>query len=157
MITPIQAATVVNYLYAAQTIQVTDDQDVVWADYINAEIPDADGSDLLPAARATIRDWAAKGRSWRIDVGRYVDALHKLRRDRVDAATKTRALLPVGIDDPMVELEWRRAATRALMGGAPRDVAESQAYAAIDMPTPALLASAHHEVKQLTNQIGATA
>ena len=82
MITPIQAATVVNYLYAAQTISVVDDQDVVWADYLNAEIPEVLASDLLPACRQAIRDWAASGRSWRIDVGRYADAVRKLRRQR---------------------------------------------------------------------------
>ena len=155
MITPIQAATVVNYLYAAQTISVVDDQDVVWADYLNAEIPEVLASDLLPACRQAIRDWAASGRSWRIDVGRYGDAVRKLRRQRVEDATKVKALIPEGIKDPMVELEWKRVATRALMDGATREQASEVAYRHIGVTPPAQLTTEHHTVK--TDQIGATA
>lgn len=155
MITPMQAADAINYLFAAQAISVVDNQDAVWADYLNAEIPDAQPSDLLPAARLAIHDWAASGRSWRIDVGRYADALRKLRRQRVEDATKVQALVPEGIEDPMVELDWKRAATKALMDGVTRGEAERVAWRSIGMTPPPPAITEHHTVN--TNQIGATA
>jgi hypothetical protein len=153
MITPIQAATVVNYLYAAQTISVVDDQDVVWADYLNAEIPEVLASDLLPACRQAIRDWAASGRSWRIDVGRYADAVRKLRRQRVVDATKRGALTPDGVDDPQEWHRWLQEATRRLMDGATREQAETAAYEHIGMTPPPPAITEYHTVS--IDQIGA--
>ena len=128
MITPMQAADAINYLFAAQAISVVDNQDAVWADYINDAIPDCQPTDLLPACREAVRTWAQDQRAWRIDTERYTRAIRTVRHRRVEEATGGRPLLPDGIDDPEVELEWRRAARAALIAGAPRDQAEAAAW-----------------------------
>lgn len=153
MITPMQAADAINYLFAAQAISVVDNQDAVWADYLNAELPDALPHDLLPAARIAIHDWAASGRSWRIDVGRYADAVSKLRRQRVEDATKRGALTPEGVDDPQEWHRWLQEAIRRLMDGATRQQAETAAYRHIGMTPPPQIETEHHTVN--TNKIGA--
>ena len=128
MITEAQAADAINYLYAAQAVQPVDGMARVWADYINNAIPDCQPRDLLPACREAVRTWAQDQRAWRIDTERYARAIRTVRHSRVEEATGGRPLLPDGIDDPEVELEWRRAARAALIAGATRDQAEAAAW-----------------------------
>ena len=128
MITEAQVADAINYLYAAQAVQPVDGMARVWADYINHAIPDCQPLDLLPACREAVRTWAQDQRAWRIDTERYARAIRTVRHRRVEEATGGRSLLPDGIDDPEVELEWRRAARAALIAGATRTQAEATAW-----------------------------
>lgn len=116
MITPLDAMNVLRYLAGAQAITLTEDQDAVWADYINAEVPQAQPADLLPAARRAVRDWSQGGRAWRVDVERFVAAARAIRADRITAA----GVLPT----PPAELtageavQWQRALVRLIADGA---------------------------------------
>lgn len=153
MITETNAALAIKYLYAAQTIQPTDGIARVWADYLNHEVPDIRPQDLEEAARTAIHDWAAAGRGWRIDVGRFTDAVRKVRRARLDSATRSRPLIPEGVEDPEAEVKWRREATRMLMAGASRDEAEAAAWRDIGLTPPIPLPQTPHQVH--VDQIGA--
>lgn len=128
MITEAQAADAINYLYAAQAVTPVDGMARVWADYINDALPDCQPGDLLPACREAVRTWAQDQRAWRIDTERYTQAIRTVRHRRVEEATGGRQLLPDGIDDPEVELEWRRHAMAALHAGASRVQAEAAAW-----------------------------
>lgn len=122
MIRPIDAMNVLKYLAGAQAITLTEDQDAVWADYINDSLPQAQPADLLPAARRAVRDWSQGGRAWRVDVERFVSAVRAIRADRITAV----GVLPT----PPAELtageavQWQRALVRLIGDG--RDVADAR-------------------------------
>lgn len=71
MITPLGAAQAIKYLHAAGTMTAVDDQEAVWADYLNdpqTGAPQADDTDLLPAARHRVREWNRQDGGYRRNV-----------------------------------------------------------------------------------------
>lgn len=143
VITPRQALDVLNYLFAANAITVTDHQDHVWADYLNAPetgLPGLQTGELLPAARRAIKDWADGGRAWRISVEHYAHALRQARRDRLEHdRLENGALTPEGIDTGADHRKWMQAATHNIMLGRSRAHAVRAAYEAVGVaPPPAL-------------------
>lgn len=134
-ITPLDAANAINYLLAAQALTVMDNQETVWADYLNHEAPQARPADLLPACRAAIKAWSSGGRKWRIDVEEYAKAIRTIRADRITAA----GLLPYppsGLDGN-ASVAWERALRGALADGETLHTAEALAYQAIGRELPA--------------------
>lgn len=154
MIAQTDAAQAINYLYAAQAITVTDDQAAVWADYLNAELPDAQQGELLPAARRCLKDWAANQRQWKVDLPRFVETVRKIRRERVRAETQARGQLipaeplPVG-----EELEWKQQAIKQIGMGASRLQAEKTAWAAIGRTPPPPEITEKHETPTIGKRI----
>ena len=145
MITPADAANAVSYLAVAGATPVMDRQGEVWADFLNHEV--APTSRELPGAtRRAIREWAAEGRSYRIDVARLARAIRRERADRVRAEEDAHgALLPMGLaGEPAAEAAWRRAALEAVGAGAGREAAEAHAWRAIGRtpPPPAISSTA---------------
>ena len=128
-ITPLDAANAINYLLAAQALTVMDNQETVWADYLNHEAPQARPADLLPACRAAIKAWSSGGRKWRIDVEEYARAIRTIRAQRIDAA----GLLPYppASLDGTQSTTWERALKTAIADGRDVETAELAAYAAI--------------------------
>ena len=134
-ITPLDAANAINYLLAAQALTVMDNQETVWADYLNHEAPQARPADLLPACRAAIKAWSSGGRKWRIDVEEYAKAIRTIRAQRIDAA----GLLPYpphGLDGTQ-STTWERALRGALADGETIHSAEALAYQATGRELPA--------------------
>lgn len=134
-ITPLDAANAINYLLAAQALTVMDNQETVWADYLNHEAPQARPADLLPACRAAIKAWSSGGRKWRIDVEEYAKAIRTIRAQRIDAA----GLLPYppsGLDGS-ASATWERALRGALADGETLHTAEALAYQSIGRELPA--------------------
>ena len=81
-------AQAIKYLHAAGAMNAVDDQEVVWADYINDEkvgVPDALSVDMLPAARLCIKRWAAQDGNYRRNVAvvDYAEALASAQAARV--------------------------------------------------------------------------
>jgi hypothetical protein len=159
MITNTAAADAVNYLVAAGALSPIKDMDAVWADYVNAEIPDVEARELLPAARRAIRDWAREGRAWKVDVGRYVTAIRVERSDRVTREIQANGqLIPEGLGDhPVLEAEWKHAALSALGRGATREQAQAAAWHAVGVRQLIEEPPEHHDTAALTRQIGASA
>lgn len=145
MITPADAANAVSYLAVAGATPVMDRQGEVWADYLNHEVAPVAG-ELPGATRRAIREWAAEGRSYRIDVARLARAIRRERADRVRAEEDAHgALLPAGLaGEPAAEAAWRRAALEAVGAGADREAAEAHAWRAIGRtpPPPAITSTA---------------
>lgn len=141
MITEAQAADVTNYLMASQALTAVEGMSAVWADYLNAEIPNIHSADLLPAARDCLKTWAKEGRSWRVDLPRYAQAVQRVRKRRRDQFKQTHAdPLAVGVDAsdyPAWIAAYRQAAS---LPGATYDQVLSVAYQAIgrSAPTPAI-------------------
>ena len=134
MITQKDAADAINYLLAAQAITVVDNQDRVWADYLNSEIPDVTATDLLPACRDSVRAWSQSGRKWRIDVEEFTGAIRRIRRARLDAAGPAPAS---GLDPaPEVEHRFQRAWIRAIAAGATVERAAEVAYQRAGLTPP---------------------
>lgn len=148
MITPRQALDVLNYLFAANAITVTDHQDRVWADYLNAPETGLSGlqaSELLPAARRAIKDWADSGRAWRISVEHYAHALRQARRDRLEHdRLENGALTPEGVYTGADHRKWMQAATHNIMLGRSRAEAVQAAYEAVGITPPAALPVVNH-------------
>ena len=84
MITNKQAGDIINYFFDAGVLNLgTADQAKVWADYINSQLPHFNPNDLMLAARKCIETWIAEGRAWKVDVGRYVATMKKIRSERL--------------------------------------------------------------------------
>lgn len=91
MITALGAAQAIKYLHAAGAMNVVDDQEVVWADYLNSSqggCGNAWDEDLLPAARCCIRRWNEAEADFRRkvnvdDFARYVRAAHSQKLDEI--------------------------------------------------------------------------
>lgn len=135
MITPLDAMNVLRYLAGAQAITLTEDQDAVWADYINAEVPDARPMDLAPAARLAIKEWSRQGRAWRIDVDRFAQAVRKVRADRMPADVDIPRLLGDDITGAQ-SIAFDRHVRRLLADGESIAAAEAAAYAAVGRTKP---------------------
>lgn len=87
-ITITDAAQAIKYLHAAGTMTAVDDQEVVWADFLNdpeVGVPNALTVDMLPAARLTIKRWAAQEGNFRrnISVADFAQSLDRIQQDRV--------------------------------------------------------------------------
>lgn len=84
MITPLGAAQAIKYLHAAGAMNAVDDQEIVWADYLNspeAKCELATDADLLPAARQCIKTWNQSDDGYRRkvnvdDFARHVRTTH---------------------------------------------------------------------------------
>ena len=137
-ITEIQAADAINYLVAARALTVVDHQADVWADYLNHEIDDPGGDELLPACRHAIRTWRQDGRTWQIDVESYAQSIRRIRRERLDAVIGAHGRPdPEGLgDEPRVEQAWRNAWRRAIERGAAHERAVASAWRAIGRTPP---------------------
>jgi len=129
-ITVKDAANIINYLYAAQAITVTDNQHAVWADYINAEMPELLPRDIPVSARLAIKQWSQHGRAWKIDVQKFVDAARKIRADRI-AIVGTNVPLPFGLPAGKHQA-YKAAVYRALGDGHPLSTAEATARREVD-------------------------
>lgn len=112
-ITPQDAANIINYLYAAQAITVTDNQHAVWADYLNHEMPELHPPDIPASARLAIKQWSEHGRSWKIDVQRFVAAARKIRTDRINKIG-TNVYIPTGL--PAKDHQAYKAAVYKALG-----------------------------------------
>ena len=138
MIAEHEAANAINYLYAAQAINVTDGQAAVWADYLNAEIPGILPQDLLPAARQALKQWGNNRKTWKIDLPTFAHAVRAVRRQRVDEYTREHGPLEPASDlDGADYVLWLRTAHQEIQDGNtnPRSV-EASAYQAIEQPNP---------------------
>lgn len=141
MITPQQMADVTNYFYAAQALNPVEGMSAVWADYVNAELPELTPDELLPASRDCLKTWAAEGRTWRVDLPRFVASCKKIRKARVTAYQQKYGD-PVPEGDLPVDawLAWKKAATLEIMrsdDATPQTVA-SHAWEAIGQTPPAI-------------------
>lgn len=155
MITPKQAADAINYLFAAQAIQPVDAMDAVWSDYANAEIPDLSPADLLPAARLCLKRWASEGRSWKVDLPRFVEACRAIRRVRWEAWKQQHG--EIYPDHPELSPEqvnsWVRAARAAILAGkTSRPEIEACAWQTIGQTPPAIKPTHQHHIN--IQQIG---
>lgn len=133
-ITVQDAANIINYLYAAQAITVTDNQHAVWADYLNAEIPELQPKDIPLAARRAIKDWAETGRRWKIDVHQFALAYRAIRGDRVRKAGYIEAPYDLDSDEGSI---YQAAYRYAIAGGATKDEADTFARNEVGKPAPA--------------------
>lgn len=145
MITARAAADAITYLIAAGATTARDAQAVVWADYLNAEVPGGpDPAELRPAARDAIRHWDDAGRTWRVNVETLAKAVRRRRAARVaDAEQAGHRPAPDGLDDdPDARCRWVAAWRRAVGTGAAPDRADAAAWAAIGRRPPAPLPAA---------------
>ena len=145
MITARAAADAITYLIAAGATTARDAQAVVWADYLNAEVPGGpDPAELRPAARDAIRHWDDAGRTWRVNVETLAKALRRRRAARVaDAEQAGHRPAPAGLaDDPAARCRWVAAWRRAVGPRAAPDRADAAAWAAIGRRPPAPLPAA---------------
>ena len=88
MITTLNTAQDIKYLNAAGALTAAEDQDIVWADYLNdpqVGAPKAWEKDLLPAARLLIQDWNDSDREYRrkVNVDDYARALRSTYNRRL--------------------------------------------------------------------------
>lgn len=91
MITPLGAAQAIKYLNAAGAMNAVDDQEAVWADYLNSsegKCANATDADLLPAARKCVSDWNRNESDYRRkvnvdDFAQRVRAAHIHRLDEI--------------------------------------------------------------------------
>lgn len=135
MITPQHATDIINYLYAAQAITVTENQHKAWADYINHAIPDFHPRDIEPAARLAIKRWSEHGRQWRIDVAQFVRAAQAIRHERLEPYG-TNIPLPPGLPADQ-HLAFIEAFKQAIRGGATENQAKTYGLHVVDfVPTP---------------------
>lgn len=155
MITPKQAADAINYLFAAQAIQPVDAMDAVWSDYANAEIPDLSPADLLPAARLCLKRWVSEGRSWKVDLPRFVEACRAVRRVRWEAWKQQHGEIYPDRPDltPDQVNDWRRAVQAAIYAGrTDRPEIEAHAWQQIGQSPPAIEPTTSHHIN--ISQIG---
>lgn len=138
MITPARMADVTNYLFAAQALTPVEGMSAVWADYVNAEVPDMSETDLLPAARQCLKTWAAEGRSWKVDLPRFVQAVRKVRRDRLSIAVDAHGDFTVhsAVTDPGEFLRFKQVTQTAFLDGATVEQAQAAGFAALGRPVP---------------------
>lgn len=154
MTTPKDMADVTNYLYAAQALTPVDGMSAVWADYVNAEIPDLAASDLLPAARLCLKKWAHEGRSWKVDLPRFVEACRYLRRERWQAFKSEHGdLYPEGDLTSAEFTKWRAGLISSVQQGASCEAAEAFAWQQIGRTPPALEATENHETPAIGRKI----
>lgn len=125
------AANIINYLYAAQAITVTDNQHAVWADYINAEMPELHSRDIPVSARRAIKDWSEHGRAWKIDVHQFVRAAKAIRADRVRKRGHIEPPLVLEGDEYGI---YQAAYRYAIAGGATNDEANTFAWGEVGRP-----------------------
>lgn len=145
MITPKQAADIVNYLSDAGAMTIgSDGQGLVWADYLNdpdVGVPDAPPTDLLPAARQCLKVWASEGRSWRVDLPRYAQALKRVRADRLRNYKQQHGALdptdPRVTEDGSRYVAWKKAVSAAIGSGLtdPHEI-QAHAYKAVGLEPP---------------------
>lgn len=152
MISPIEAAAAVSYLHAAGCLTIKDGQGGVWADYLNHEIPNAQGKELTEATRRAVKDWAELRRSYQVDVEHVAAAMRRQRKNLLD---RVGDVFPEGLgDEPMLEHSWQAAFRDAIYQGFPRDAAERHAWQTIGRTPPALEPSTRHALN--LDQIGKT-
>lgn len=128
------AANIINYLYAAQAITVTDNQHAVWADYINSEMPELQPRDIPASARRAIKDWSQHGRAWKVDPQQFVNAARAIRRERLG-----RFQLPTAPSD-IESNEYRPYMDRynlAISDGESPETADRLARELVGRPAPA--------------------
>lgn len=155
-ITETHATQVTKYLVGAGGMSAVEDQGAVWADMINAPIneggcPDARPEDLIPAARLTLHRWATEGRSWKVDLPRYIQSLRALHRRRLDEYKAQHGNpYPEGNLSGEEYVAWLVAARKAITAGAttPQEVNRA-AYAAVGMSVPALAPTHSHNTQNL--------
>lgn len=149
-ITVQDAANIINYLYAAQAITVTDNQHAVWADYINAEMPELQPRDIPVSARLAIKRWSQHGRAWKIDVEQFLAAARSIRADRI-AVVGTNVPLPPGLpaDDTTAYI---KAVHKALGDGATPAQAEQAALAEVGHIPTAHITADPDRIHQILTQ-----
>lgn len=155
MITTEQARGIINYLYAARAIKVTRHQDEVWANYINGEIPDLNPRDCDPASRRAIKTWSEQGRTWEIDVARWVRAAQEVREARL-RPYGTNIELPPGIPANKGNT-YIEAFKQAVRGGATENEAKRYGLQQADFtPKPAKLVGPPPTLEKFINKIKGT-
>ena len=137
MINEVQAADAVTYLVAIGATTAKDAQGQAWADWVNDEVPGAQPSDLLEAARLSIRIWKRQGKAYQVDATHFSDALKQLRAERLEKAEHMSPILPEGLeDDPRLERRWIDSAKDGIRAGMSREEAEVMAWHQIGRTPP---------------------
>lgn len=154
MINEMQAADVVTYLVAIGATTAKDAQGQAWADWINSEVPGAQSSDLLKAARQSIRIWKRQGRSYQVDATHFSDALKQIRAERLEKAEHMKPVIPEGLEnEPELERRWINTAKENIRQGMCRSDAEAAAWQHINRTPPPQLPATRHNTHHLTTTL----
>lgn len=147
------AANIINYLYAAQAITVTDNQHAVWADYINSEMPELQPRDIPASARRAIKDWSQHGRAWKIDPQQFVTAARAIRADRVGRHMIPDAPMSIsGGDEYSTYMQTYRL---AIADGYTPEQANTISWEAVGRPEdsdPSAVTAAPERIQEILNQ-----
>lgn len=133
MISESRAADVIEYLADAGAALVTETKAAVWADYLNAHVPDVPHDQLLLATRLSLARWVEAGGRWQLTVHHVVQAVWAVRADRVRRAG---SITPPDGMSPAREVAWLREVRQLIGDGADKTAAIRTVNAAYGVEPP---------------------